>query len=135
MATRMALRLYEYTVTEAGFGADLGAEKFLNIKCRKPGLVPDAVVLVTTTRALKLHGGADAKSLMEPNMDALADGVENAGELGDQHVLEGLNPGVLDSTSFLLELAQALPDFDDLADYLAEVCHPSSTKKIFGSSS
>ena len=57
MATRMALRMGDYTVTEAGFGADLGAEKFLDIKCRMAGLAPDAVVIVATVRALKMHGG------------------------------------------------------------------------------
>ena len=57
MATRMALKLGDYAITEAGFGADLGAEKFLDIKCRMAGLTPDAVVLVATVRALKHHGG------------------------------------------------------------------------------
>ena len=57
MATRMALKMGDYTVTEAGFGADLGAEKFLDIKCRAAGLTPDAVVIVATVRALKMHGG------------------------------------------------------------------------------
>jgi formate--tetrahydrofolate ligase len=77
IATRMATRLAEFTVTEAGFGADLGAEKFMNIKCRKSGLQPDVVVLVATIRALKLHGGADPDRLAEPNDEALAKGVDN----------------------------------------------------------
>ena len=77
LATKLALRLAEYTVTEAGFGADLGAEKFLNIKCRQAGLVPDAVVLVATVRALKLHGGVDLKMLTQPNPDAVAKGLAN----------------------------------------------------------
>lgn len=77
MATKMALRLGDYTVTEAGFGADLGAEKFLDIKCRMAGLVPDAVVIVATVRALKMHGGLDKKSLAEENTDALEKGIPN----------------------------------------------------------
>ncbi len=77
LATKTALKLADYVVTEAGFGADLGAEKFIDIKCRKSGLRPDAVVLVATIRALKFHGGADLKSLNEENLDALAKGVEN----------------------------------------------------------
>ena len=72
-----AMRLSEYTVTEAGFGADLGAEKFLNIKCRKSGLKPNAVVIVATVRALKLHGGVPLKELGKPNVEALDKGVEN----------------------------------------------------------
>jgi formate--tetrahydrofolate ligase len=77
VATKLSIRLSEYTVTEAGFGADLGAEKFFNIKCRKAGLKPDVVVLVATVRALKLHGGADKKSLREPNLEALEKGLCN----------------------------------------------------------
>lgn len=77
LATQMALKLGEYAVTEAGFGADLGAEKFFNIKCRKGGLTPSAVVIVATIRALKLHGGAEKDSLKEENLDALAAGFRN----------------------------------------------------------
>lgn len=77
LATKTALKLADYVVTEAGFGADLGAEKFIDIKCRKSGLRPDAVVLVATIRALKFHGGADLKSLNEENLDALGKGMEN----------------------------------------------------------
>jgi formate--tetrahydrofolate ligase len=77
IATRNALKLADYVVTEAGFGADLGAEKFINIKCRKAGLRPDAVVVVATLRALKYHGGADLKELSQENLDALAKGVVN----------------------------------------------------------
>jgi formate--tetrahydrofolate ligase len=77
IATKLAMRLSEYTVTEAGFGADLGAEKFMNIKCRKAGIRPDAVVIVATVRALKLHGGVPIKELAKPNVEALDKGVEN----------------------------------------------------------
>ena len=77
MATRMAMRMGDYTVTEAGFGADLGAEKFLDIKCRMAGLTPDAVVVVGTVRALKMHGGLDKKNLTEENLEALERGIPN----------------------------------------------------------
>ncbi|MBR3849206.1 MAG: formate--tetrahydrofolate ligase, partial [Oscillospiraceae bacterium] len=77
MATRMALKLGDYCVTEAGFGADLGAEKFLDIKCRKAGLVPSAVVVVATVRALKNHGGAPLAELNNENLEALEKGLPN----------------------------------------------------------
>ena len=77
MATQMALKMGDYTVTEAGFGADLGAEKFLDIKCRMAGLVPDAVVIVATVRALKMHGGLDKKELATEDISALEKGIPN----------------------------------------------------------
>ena len=77
MATRMALKLGEYTVTEAGFGADLGAEKFLDIKCRQAHLTPDAVVVVATVRALKMHGGLGRNELDREDTDALLRGLPN----------------------------------------------------------
>lgn len=77
LATRMGLSLSDYVVTEAGFGADLGAEKFLNIKCQSAGLAPEAVVIVATIRALKYHGGVDLKSLKEPNPTAVQKGLVN----------------------------------------------------------
>jgi formate--tetrahydrofolate ligase len=77
IATQASLKLADYVVTEAGFGADLGAEKFIDIKCRKSGLRPDAVVIVATIRALKFHGGVDVKSLNTENLEALERGVEN----------------------------------------------------------
>ena len=76
-ATKMALKLGEYTVTEAGFGADLGAEKFLDIKCRAANIKPDAVVIVATVRALKHHGGAKKENLNTPNAEVLAKGMPN----------------------------------------------------------
>ena len=76
-ATKLALKLGEYTITEAGFGADLGAEKFLDIKCRKAGLTPDAVVLVATVRALKYNGGVAKPDLANENLDALKKGAVN----------------------------------------------------------
>ncbi|MCL2827531.1 MAG: formate--tetrahydrofolate ligase [Oscillospiraceae bacterium] len=76
-ATKMALKLGDYAVTEAGFGADLGAEKFLDIKCRTAGLIPDAVVIVATVRALKHHGGAARAALCTPDLEALERGLPN----------------------------------------------------------
>ena len=86
MATKMGLKLGDYLITEAGFGADLGAEKFLNLKCRYAGLKPDALVLVATIRALKNHGGVSKDKLSEVNMEALAKGVCNL-----EKQLENLN--------------------------------------------
>ena len=77
MATRLALKMGDYTVTEAGFGADLGAEKFLDIKCRMAGLVPDAVVIVATVRALKMHGGKAKTDLATEDLAALEKGIPN----------------------------------------------------------
>lgn len=77
MATKAALKMADYVVTEAGFGADLGAEKFFDIKCRKAGLKPDAVVLVATVRALKMHGGVGKDDLALENIDAVYKGLEN----------------------------------------------------------
>jgi formate--tetrahydrofolate ligase len=82
IATKMAMALADYTITEAGFGFDLGAEKFFDIKCRKAGLDPDAVVLVTTIRALKSHGGVEKDDLEKPDPDAVYRGLENL----DKHI-------------------------------------------------
>lgn len=81
-ATKMALKLADYVVTEAGFGADLGAEKFLDIKCRQTGLVPDAVVIVATVKALKYNGGVKKENLQEENLEALKKGIVNL----DKHI-------------------------------------------------
>ncbi|MCZ6577930.1 MAG: formate--tetrahydrofolate ligase [Gammaproteobacteria bacterium] len=80
IATKTALKLADYVVTEAGFGADLGAEKFFDIKCRKAGLHPDAVVLVATARALKMHGGVAKDTLTSENIEAISKGCENLGK-------------------------------------------------------
>jgi len=77
MATKLALKMGDYAITEAGFGADLGAEKFLDIKCRMAGLTPDAVVVVATVRALKMHGGLDKKQLDTEDLTALEKGIPN----------------------------------------------------------
>ena len=79
IATKTALKMADYVVTEAGFGADLGAEKFFDIKCRKAGLHPDAVVLVATTKALKMHGGVEKSDLKTENVDAIIRGCDNLG--------------------------------------------------------
>ncbi len=79
VSTKTALKLADYVVTEAGFGADLGAEKFFDIKCRKSGLKPDAVVLVATTKALKMHGGVKKEELNIENIQAVVQGCENLG--------------------------------------------------------
>ena len=77
IATKMALKLSDYVVTEAGFGADLGAEKFLDIKCRKTGLKPDAVVIVATIKAIKYHGGVEKEKIQEENIEGLENGIDN----------------------------------------------------------
>src|SRR5206468_6611724 len=77
IATQSAMKLADYVVTEAGFGADLGAEKFIDIKCRKSGLRPDAVVIVATIRALKYHGGVDLKAIEKEDLAALEKGIAN----------------------------------------------------------
>ena len=82
VATKMAMNFCEYVVTEAGFGADLGAEKFINIKCRKAGIQPVLSVLVVTTQALKMHGGVPVKDIKQPNREGLQKGFENM----DKHI-------------------------------------------------
>ncbi len=82
LATRMAMSLAPYVITEAGFGADLGAEKFYDIKCRKAGLQPALTVLVATTQGLKMHGGVPLEAIKEPNMEGLKEGVKNL----DRHI-------------------------------------------------
>ncbi len=77
VATKLALKLADYTITEAGFGADLGAEKFLDIKCRKAGIKPDAVVIVATIKALKYHGGIEKDKIQEENIEGIEKGIEN----------------------------------------------------------
>ena len=77
LATKMAMKMSDYVVTEAGFGADLGAEKFLDIKCRKAGIKPDAVVIVATIKALKYHGGVEKDKIQEENLEALKNGMRN----------------------------------------------------------
>jgi len=105
VSTKTALKLADYVVTEAGFGADLGAEKFFDIKCRKSGLEPDAVVLVATTKALKMHGGIQKEDLGTENVDAVKKGcknlerhIENIGKFGVP-VVVAINDYVTDTTN------------------------------------
>ena len=77
MATKLALKLGDYVITEAGFGADLGAEKFLYIKCRKAGIKPDAVILVATIKAIKYHGGVEKEKIQEENIEGIEKGIDN----------------------------------------------------------
>ena len=81
IATRMAMTFSDYVVTEAGFGADLGAEKFYNIKCRKSGLQPKLTVIVATTQGLKMHGGVLIDKIKEPNAEGLIESVEPRAEV------------------------------------------------------
>jgi formate--tetrahydrofolate ligase len=93
LATRMAMTFADYVVTEAGFGADLGAEKFFDIKCRKSGLQPKLTVIVATTQGLKMHGGVPVENIKEPNMEGLAKGFDNL----DRHIrnLKGFGQSVV----------------------------------------
>lgn len=118
VATKMALGLGEYTITEAGFGADLGAEKFLNIKCRKAGLNPDAVVIVCTVRAMKMHGGVSRNDLETEDTSAVQKGtanlkrhVENLRKFG-LPVVVALNAFVSDTEAELAVMREACEEID-----------------------
>ncbi len=117
IATKTALKLADYVVTEAGFGADLGAEKFFNIKCRKAGLRPDAVVLVATARALKMHGGVPKNELGTENVAAIIKGCENMGRhirnLGQfgVPVTVGINRFSADTDAELAAISSYCEDF------------------------
>lgn len=127
LATRMGLHYGDYLVTEAGFGADLGAEKFVDIKCRTAGLKPDAVILVATVRALKMHGGVPKKDLSSENLDALHEGADNL----LQHVRNVKEvfrlPSVVainrfpDDTEAELDLVRELCEREGVAVVLSEV--------------
>ncbi|MBQ3726304.1 MAG: formate--tetrahydrofolate ligase [Selenomonadaceae bacterium] len=118
-ATKYALKLADVVVTEAGFGADLGAEKFLDIKCRMSGLRPDAVVIVATIRALKMHGGVSKKNLSEPNVAAVARGLEN------------LEKHIENVQGFGLPAIVALNDFPtDTAEEISAVEKICADKKV-----
>lgn len=113
-ATNLALKLGDVVVTEAGFGADLGAEKFFNIKCRKAGLKPDAVVLVTTIRALKYNGGVAKEDLKEENVEALTKGITNL----QKHIENVHKFGV----PVIVTLNQFITDTDAEIAYVKESC-------------
>ena len=120
MATKLALKLAPYTVTEAGFGADLGAEKFLDIKCREANLKPDAVVIVATVRALKMHGGMDKKELANENLDALRKGVANLEKHIENIKKFGL-PAIVAINAFPTDTKAEL-------DLLREICEAKGVK-------
>jgi formate--tetrahydrofolate ligase len=112
IATKMGLSKSEYVVTEAGFGADLGAEKFLDIKCRYAGLSPKAVVIVATVRALKYHGGQDLKELKTENVQALADGFCNLEKHIENMQLFGI-PVVVSINKFITDTDQEIAYIND----------------------
>lgn len=120
MATKLALKLAPYTVTEAGFGADLGAEKFLDIKCRQAGLKPDAVVIVATVRALKMHGGMDKKELANENLEALRKGIANLEKHIENITKYGL-PAIVAINAFPTDTKTEL-------DLLEEICNAKGVK-------
>ncbi len=113
-ATRAALKMADYCVTEAGFGADLGAEKFFDIKCRLTGLKPDAVVLVATVRALKYNGGVEKENLNEENMDALKKGIANL----EKHIENLQKYGV----PVVVTLNSFVSDTEAEVQYVREFC-------------
>ena len=125
IATKTALKLGDYTVTEAGFGADLGAEKFFNIKCREAGLSPDCVVIVATIRALKMHGGIDKAELSAENVDALAKGVANLAKHIDSVTKYGV-PYVIAINHFVHDTDA---EIDFLRNWCAENGHPVEIAK------
>ncbi len=114
IATRMGMSLSDYVVTEAGFGADLGAEKFLDIKCQSAGLSPKAVVLTTTIRALKYHGGADLKNLTEENVEALTKGLPNLEKHLENVKQFGITP-VISINRFLTDSDEEIETIKDFA--------------------
>jgi formate--tetrahydrofolate ligase len=128
IATRTALALSEYTVTEAGFGFDLGAEKFLDIKCRVAGLAPDAVVLVATVRALKYHGGKPLKTLAEPDLDMLRKGIGNL-----QKHIENIKVFNLAPVVAINRFATDTPEeLDFIRQFCREIDVPVSIADVWG---
>ena len=117
VATKLAMKMGDIAVTEAGFGADLGAEKFMDIKCRFAGIKPDAVVIVATVRALKMHGGVDKKNLQEENVEALMKGFANLAKhienmrLFDVPVVVGINKFISDTDEEIATLRKLCEDY------------------------
>ncbi|MCI7217882.1 MAG: formate--tetrahydrofolate ligase [Megasphaera elsdenii] len=117
VATKLAMKMGDIAVTEAGFGADLGAEKFMDIKCRFAGIKPDAVVIVATVRALKMHGGVDKKNLQEENVEALKKGFANLAKhienmrLFDVPVVVGINKFISDTDEEIVTLRKLCEDY------------------------
>lgn len=129
IATQTAMSLSDYTVTEAGFGFDLGAEKFLDIKCRYAGLSPNAAVLVATVRALKYHGGQSLKEIKTPNVEALARGIENLQKHVENIKLFNLAP--------IVAINKFVSDSDEELQFIKEYCTnmgvPVSIVDVWGS--
>lgn len=115
LATKTALKLGDYVVTEAGFGADLGAEKFFDIKCRYGGLRPECVVIVATVRALKLHGGVKKDALSEPNVEALSKGIENLEKQLENVRKYGVTP--------VVAINRFVTDSDEELNFIEEYCN------------
>lgn len=117
VATKLAMKMGDIAVTEAGFGADLGAEKFMDIKCRFAGIKPDAVIIVATVRALKMHGGVDKKNLQEENVEALKKGFANLAKhienmrLFDVPVVVGINKFISDTDEEIATLRKLCEDY------------------------
>ncbi|NLZ48338.1 MAG: formate--tetrahydrofolate ligase [Clostridiales bacterium] len=120
IATKIALKLGDYVVTEAGFGADLGAEKFLDIKCRFGGLVPNCVVIVATIRALKHHGGVKKENLNVPDVDALARGVENLHKQIENIQKYGITP--------VVAINKFVTDSEEEIKFIEEFCNSLGVK-------
>lgn len=120
VATKMGLSLSPYVVTEAGFGADLGAEKFLDIKCVSAGLSPSAVVIVATIKALKYHGGGDLKTIKEPNVEAVAKGLENLEKHLENVQQFGLQP--------VVAINKFLTDTDEEIQLIKDKCAEHGVK-------
>lgn len=114
MATKAAMQYGEYAITEAGFGSDLGGEKFLNIKCRAAGIAPKACVLVTTTQSIKLHGKVDEKLIKQPNMEGLKAGIKNV----ERHIVSLQNFG----QTVILALNKFGFDTAEEIDFIAQWC-------------
>ena len=155
IATKTAMKIADYTITEAGFGADLGAEKFLNIKCRKMGLKPDAVVIVATIKALKYHGGQDKSELDQENLQSLENGIKgnlfkhikNIRDVFGLNVIVAINKYKTDHPSELKLLSDSLKKEGiemslveswekggegaiDIANKLVELCKKESNLKF-----
>ncbi|MBO5743482.1 MAG: formate--tetrahydrofolate ligase, partial [Clostridia bacterium] len=123
IATKLALKLADYVITEAGFGADLGAEKFLDIKCRSGKLTPNAVVVVATVRALKYNGGVAKADLKEENLDALKKGISNLGK----HVVNMKKYGV----PVIVAINEFYTDSEAEKQYIKEYCDSIGVKACF----
>ncbi len=128
MATKLSLALSDYVVTEAGFGADLGAEKFLDIKCRMAGIAPSAVVLVATVRALKCHGGVPKAELNQPNLEAVKKGIENLGRHIDNMKDQFGLPVVVAVNAFPTDTAE---EQQYVEDYCAQRGVPCALSEVF----